>query len=132
LPYASIDVGICHHTLEHLLDPAAALRQFARILKPGGRLILHVPWERERRHAQFNPDEPNHHLYNWNAQNLGNLVTVLGYKIEHVTVKTYGYDRVAANLADRLYLGEPGYRLLRKMLQTVRPLREVELIGQRA
>lgn len=132
LPDASIDVGICNHTLEHLLDPAAALRQFARILKPGGRLILHVPWERERRHAQFNPDEPNHHLYNWNAQNLGNLVTVLGYKIEHVTVKTYGYDRVAANLADRLHLGESGYRLLRKMLQTVRPLREVELIGQRA
>lgn len=131
VPDASIDVGICHHTLEHLLEPATALRQFARILKPGGRLILHVPWEREGRHAKFFPDEPNHHLFTWNAQNLGNLVTVLGYKIEHVAVKTYGYDRIAANLADRLHLGEPGYRLLRKILQTVRPLREVELVCRR-
>lgn len=131
VPDASIDAGICHHTLEHLLEPATALRQFARILKPGGRLILHVPWERESRHAKFLPDEPNHHLYNWNAQNLGNLVTVLGYKIEHVAVKTYGYDRVAANTADRFHLGEPGYRLLRKILQTVRPLREVELVCHR-
>ena len=131
VPDASIDAGICHHTLEHLLEPAAALRQFARILKPGGRLILHVPWEREGRHAKFFPDEPNHHLFTWNAQNLGNLVTVLGYKIEHVAVKTYGYDRIAANLADRLHLGEPGYRLLRKILQTVRPLREVELVCRR-
>ena len=131
VPDASIDVGICHHTLEHLVEPAAALRQFARILKPGGRLILHVPWERERHHAKFLPDEPNHHLYTWNAQNLGNLVTLLGYKTEHTAVKTYGYDRLAANLADRWHLGERGYRLLRKILQTMRPLHEVEVICRR-
>lgn len=131
VPDAAIDVGICHHTLEHLLDPAVALRQFARILKPGGRLILHVPWEREGRHAKFLPDEPNHHLYTWNAQNLGNLVTVLGYKIERLAVRTYGYDRIAANLAVRLRLGRPGCRLLRKILQTLRPLREVELVCRR-
>jgi SAM-dependent methyltransferase len=129
VPDALADVALCHHTLEHLLEPAAALRQLARILKPNGRLVLHVPWERERRYARYQPDEPNHHLYHWNAQNLGNLLTVLGCKLETVSVRRYGYDRFAANLAARLRIGEGGFRLLRAALVAVRPLWEVELTG---
>jgi SAM-dependent methyltransferase len=126
---ASADVAICHHTLEHLLEPAAALRGLQRILRPDGRLVLHVPWERERRYARFDPSEPNHHLHGWNAQTLGNFATVLGWRIEHLTVRRYGYDRFAANLAHRLRVGEPGFRLLRTTLITLSPLREVELIA---
>lgn len=125
----SADVAICHHTLEHLLEPAAALRELQRILRPGGRLILHVPWERERRYARFNPAEPNHHLHGWNAQTLGNLVTVLGWRIEQLTVRRYGYDRFAASLALKLHVGEPGFHFLRAALITLVPLQEVELVA---
>jgi SAM-dependent methyltransferase len=131
VPDASVDVVICHHTLEHLLEPAAALQQLSRVLKPGGRLILHVPWERERRYAHFKADEPNHHLYTWNAQNLGNLVTVLGFKIETLAVRRYGYDRFAANTAARLRTGRLGFKMIRNLLISLRPLREVELICRR-
>lgn len=131
VPDAVADVTICHHALEHVLEPAATLRQIARILKPGGRLILHVPWERERRHARYRAADPNHHLYTWNAQNLGNLVSVLGYRIEALAVRRYGYDRFAANTAARLRLGQPGFRLLRTLLIGLRPLHEVELICRR-
>jgi len=131
VPDATAHAAICHQTLEHLLEPAEALRQLARVLKPGGKLILHVPWEREGRYAHYRADEPNHHLYDWNAQNLGNLVTVLGYRIESVGVRRYGYDRFAANLALRLRLGEKGFRAIRAGLLALRPLREVELIGRR-
>ena len=131
VPDASAHVAICHQTLEHLLEPATALRQLARVLKPQGKLILHVPWERERRYARYLATEPNHHLYNWNAQNLGNLVSVLGYRIEAVGVRRYGYDRFAANLALRLRAGESGFRALRACLVALRPLREVELIARR-
>ena len=75
------DILICHQTLEHVISPAETLLQFSRILRPGGKLILHVPWERERPYTNFNRDEPNHHLFNWNAQNLGNLLEVLGFDI---------------------------------------------------
>ncbi len=100
------DIVICHQTLEHLVDPAETLRELRRVLKSNGQLILHVPWERERRYARYREDEPNHHLFNWNAQNLGNLVSVVGYKIESLVVRRYGYDRFAANLAFRCRLGE--------------------------
>lgn len=131
LPSDSVDVVLCHQTLEHLLEPVAALREMARVLKPNGRLVLHVPWEIERRYARFNPAEPNHHLYHWNAQNLGNLLSVLRWRIEHLRVRNYGYDRFAANTAARLRLGKTGFRFLRRLLVTLRPLREVELIARR-
>lgn len=128
---ASVDVVLCHHTLEHLLEPISALHEMARVLKPDARLVLYVPWEIERRYARFNPSEPNHHLYHWNAQNLGNLATVLGWRIEQIRARTYGYDRFAANFAARFRLGEAGFRLLRRLLVTLRPLREIELIARR-
>lgn len=131
IPDASADVVICHHTLEHLLEPAQALRQLARVLKPDGRLLLHVPWERERRYAHHRDDEPNHHLYGWNAQSLGNLASVLGFKIESITTRRYGYDRFAANLAARFGVGQSGFRFIRSCMIAIRPLREVELIATR-
>jgi SAM-dependent methyltransferase len=45
LPFAdgSYDVVVCNSVLEHMDDPDAALREFARILAVGGRLLLTVP-----------------------------------------------------------------------------------------
>jgi ubiquinone/menaquinone biosynthesis C-methylase UbiE len=43
LPDASIDVVVCTEVLEHVPEPIAVVREFARILAPGGRLILTAP-----------------------------------------------------------------------------------------
>lgn len=39
----SFDTVISCETLEHVLDPASALRELHRVLKPGGRLLLTTP-----------------------------------------------------------------------------------------
>lgn len=129
LPDGLADVAICHHTLEHMLNPAETMIELGRLLKPSGRLIVHVPWERERQHRRYRTDEPNHHLYTWNAQNLGNLAVVTGYAIDSIRVRRYGYDRFAANLSARLRLGRSGFELIRKCLIAMRPLKEVELLA---
>ena len=40
LPDASLDLAICGYSIHHMLDPACALSELARVLRPGGRLAL--------------------------------------------------------------------------------------------
>lgn len=43
-PDASFDAVLCSEVFEHLPDPLKALDEFARLLKPSGRLILTAPF----------------------------------------------------------------------------------------
>jgi len=43
LPISSFDGIVFSHVLEHLVDPVSAVREAAKLLKPGGRLFCEVP-----------------------------------------------------------------------------------------
>ena len=43
LPDAAFDAAVCAEVLEHLDDDGAALRELARVLRPGGLLVVSVP-----------------------------------------------------------------------------------------
>ncbi len=125
----SADVLICHHVLEHVPDPAATLAELRRILSPAGRLLLFVPYETERRFWRYTTDEPDHHLFSWTPQSLGNLVHDCGFSVDSAGLGEFGYDRIAAVWACRLRLGELGFRLLRRLALMVRPAREVRIVA---
>jgi SAM-dependent methyltransferase len=129
IPDGAVDVVICHHTLEHVPHPPEVLEEIRRLLKPSGRLLLYVPFEGEGRYEHFRPDEPNHHLYSWNVQTLGNLVEEAGFKVAEAGIGQFGYTRFCAVSAAKLRLGEIGFRCLRRMLHMIRPAFEVRLIA---
>jgi SAM-dependent methyltransferase len=125
----TMDVVLCHHTLEHVPDPAAVLGEIRRLLAPAGKLLLFTPLEREARYNRFTPGEPNHHLFSWNAQTLGNLVQELGFEVAEAGTGEFGYSRFAAVWASKLRLGETGFRCLRRLLHILKPAREVRIIA---
>lgn len=43
-PDGSFDAIMCIEVFEHLPDPLAAIREFARLLRPGGKVILTAPF----------------------------------------------------------------------------------------
>ncbi len=127
----SADVVICHHVLEHVENPPEMLREARRVLKTNGELLAFVPFEKERRYRSFDPAEPNHHLYSWNVQTLGNLVDSQRFEVEKCHLGEFGYDRFAAKLALRFSLGENGFRMSRRLAHWLRPGREVRLVARK-
>jgi ubiquinone/menaquinone biosynthesis C-methylase UbiE len=44
LPDHSVDAIMCTEVLEHIPDPVAAIKEFARLVKPGGYLLITAPF----------------------------------------------------------------------------------------
>lgn len=79
LPFAtaSFDAVVTFNTFEHLIDPVRAAQEIHRVLKPGGRLILHT--------AFLQPvHEPPYHFYNTTEYGLRNWFR--DFQIEDVAV----------------------------------------------
>ena len=102
------------------------------MLKRAGKLLLSVPYEKETKYRNFDPKEPNHHLYSWNCQTLGNLVSSQGFTEIDCKIGQFGYDRFASKLALRFRLGENGFRMMRTLAHLLRPGNEVRLISVKA
>ena len=91
---ASVDLVITQDVMEHVLEPAAAFREIARILKPGGAHIFTVPLVRKsepsRPRATRNPDGSVNYLLD--PQYHGNPVDSKGALV----TMDWGYDIVRA------------------------------------
>lgn len=61
---AAVDLAVSLETLEHLDDPAPFLAELARVLRPGGRLVLSTPLDESPR--RLAPLDPFHRReYGW-------------------------------------------------------------------
>lgn len=70
IPNESVDVIISNHALEHTDYPLDILKEFKRVLKKEGIVIVVVPHEYSKK---VNRLDQNMHLYTWSPQTLFNL-----------------------------------------------------------
>jgi SAM-dependent methyltransferase len=84
IPTQSVDVVISNHSLEHVPHPLATLREFHRVLRPGGRLVLVTPFDdwRSDGSRRWKPGDRQNHLYTWTPMNIGNLLIEAGFEVE--------------------------------------------------
>ncbi|HIK39524.1 class I SAM-dependent methyltransferase [Thermoleptolyngbya sp. M55_K2018_002] len=74
---SEVDIVLCNQVLEHVLDPSQAMREMARILKPGGYFIGSVP------HVSPVHLEP-HDYRRYTALGIKQLVQQQGYCDIHI------------------------------------------------
>jgi len=81
LPFAagSFDVVTALDVLEHLDDDGGALREWRRVLKPGGRVFLFVPAHRWLWSLQ---DEVSHHHRRYTDRSLRRVIETSGLEVE--------------------------------------------------
>lgn len=76
----SVDLVISNHALEHVEEPLSILREIHRVLRPGGKVVLYLPYDDYRNAKIYNPKNVNFHLYTWNVQLIGNCLDRAGFK----------------------------------------------------
>jgi 2-polyprenyl-3-methyl-5-hydroxy-6-metoxy-1,4-benzoquinol methylase len=85
LPAESFDAITLSHVVEHLLEPVATLRQCARVLKPGGRLVLATPNTHSLGHGYWRKNwvglDPPRHIFLFSPRSLRRCVEEAGLEV---------------------------------------------------
>jgi SAM-dependent methyltransferase len=88
LPSGTLDVILCISVLEHLSEPAQAIRELRRLLAPGGICLLNVPSWRGKRFLEYSAfrlglspvDEVNDHKNYYDVRDLWPLLVRAGFR----------------------------------------------------
>jgi SAM-dependent methyltransferase len=119
LPFQSrtLDGVVLHHALERVADPRTALREVARVLAPGGRVLVcgFNPWSAfgmRRAYAKLFPDILSDHRF-VNPLRMFDWLTLLGLELEFPPL----YAEYRPPLGQRRSLLEVQEKSLRKLAQ---------------
>ena len=124
----SVDVVISNHALEHTLAPLDELRELWRVLRPGGRLVLWLPFDDWRMQRAPALDDPDHHLYTWTPLLLGNLLDEARFTNIDARVVTHAWPPHFELFAK---LPEPAFDLFARFWSAVRRRRQVAAVAMK-
>src|SRR5207249_6393552 len=92
-PDHAFDVLTCRHVLEHISAPLAFLKALARLLQPGGRLVIVTPNADSLGHRFFGCDfyslDPPRHLILYTPAAVRRLLEQTGLRIRSLRTPTH-------------------------------------------
>jgi SAM-dependent methyltransferase len=120
----SFDIAFSCHVLEHLENPFETIQDMKTKLKEGGKLILILPVEGEKR-SNFEMEE-SQHIYSWNFQNINNLLIKAGFKIQE---NEYIYSSGHKKLLFLSKIDTNLYDLATRFIGKIRNTKEMKIIA---
>jgi SAM-dependent methyltransferase len=129
VPSEAVDVAISNHCLEHTLAPFETIRQIHRVLKPGGKLVLVLPFDdwRNAVHRNWRPNDRDNHLFTWSPMNIGNLLTEAGFEVERSEHTHYALSNKLKPIRD--ILGDTAFRIAANLLSRYKKRSEVVTVA---
>lgn len=105
LPFRNetFDVIWCSEVLEHLFDPAFAVQEIYRVLAPGGKMLVTVPYHGRFKNVlialfkwdeHFSPGNP--HIRFFTKRTLGDITREAGF--DRITMRTCGMNQPLRDL----------------------------------
>ena len=91
---SSLDTVLFLEVLEHLEDDAGALRNIARILRPGGKLVLSVPVPP----GEIDVDEFGHKREGYTLPEILKLLENAGFKVHRTAYAQFKFCRLADSI----------------------------------
>ncbi len=115
LPDASIDAIMCTEVFEHIPDPISAIKEFSRLIKPGGTLIVTAPFCSLTHFAPFHfytgfnrffyeKFLPENGFEILDLETNGNYFEYLGQEIRRVGTVAGRYGGTKISLLDKAFL----------------------------
>lgn len=102
LPDSSVEVTICSHVLEHIVDDHKAMTELYRVLKPGGYALIMVPLycNLEKTYEDFSITTPNERLMHFDqsdhvrkyAMDIVDRLEKVGFHVEAFPLKRLSHD----------------------------------------
>ena len=103
----SFEAILCSEVLEHIPDAVSALKEFSRILKPGGILLITAPFASLTHFAPYHFCGYNKYWYEYHLPKLGFDIEVLGHNGSwfHFVAQELRRSRFISNMYSLKWLG---------------------------